>query len=422
MAAVAETFEIKRAERKQARLRLALAGSSGGGKTASSLLLARGIVEEYLARGLLTGTLEGKVGLIDTERRSAQLYAHLCPFDVIELDPPYTVDRYIAAMDAMERSGVLVMIVDSISHAWAGDGGVLSILNSIDDRQRFRAFGTQVNPTQDRFVDRILRSSCHMIVTMRSKTAWVVEQVEKNGRTVNQPRRIGLAPVQRPGIEFEFTTLLDLDSQTHKARAVKNRCPVFEDGKELLLTVEVGRGLARWMQEGAPAPAEPLGGTPLDRATAVADAAARACERAANIPDLSRAFADGDKAIREFVTVSVEERAALRARLAEVKDARKAALAAVPTGAGDNLPPDVADALEMLVREAQVDMGGLLDVMKAPVLRAIPEGQLQAAVRWIYDNRIGKAALHMPAALMSRGITLEAGRFDDMKDDLPWQD
>ena len=238
----AEQFEIKRAERKQARLRLAVCAASNGGKTWTALELAFGIVEQLIARGVLTSgplaaPLEGKVGLIDTERRSAQLYAHLGAFDTIELGPPHSVERYVGAMQALERAGCAVIILDSISHAWVGHGGVRSLLDRFEAHQRFSAFGTVVNPAQDEFVDAMLRSPCHVIATMRSKTEWVLEDKEnKQGRVVKTPRRVGMAPIQRPGIEYEFTTLLDLDTDTHFARVVKNRCPLFANWQPKMIT------------------------------------------------------------------------------------------------------------------------------------------------------------------------------------------
>lgn len=328
---MSEQFEIRRAERRQARLRLALCGASGAGKTWSALLLARGLVEELIARGILTGTLEGKIGMVDTERRSGSLYAHVAPFDTIDLGPPYSVDRYIGALHALERAGCAVVILDSISHAWASEGGVLALLDRLEARERFSGFGTVVNPAQDQFVDAILRSPCHIVVTMRSKTAWVLEAREKGGRTVQVPKRIGMAPVQRPGIEYEFTTLLELDTSTHLGRPVKNRCPVFEDGKEFRVSVETGRTLATWLLEAAPAPEDPVSGSPLERAQAVLQAGLRAIERAGNGPDLARVYENSKTALQGYVpTVPAAEVNPMLAELAQAKDARKVALGVAP--------------------------------------------------------------------------------------------
>lgn len=343
---MAEQFEIRRAERRQARLRMALCGASGAGKTWSALLLARGLVEELISRGELAGTLEGKIGMVDTERRSGSLYAHVAPFDTIDLGPPYSVERYIGALHALERSGCAVVILDSISHAWASEGGVLALLDRLEARERFSGFGTVVNPAQDQFVDAILRSPCHIIVTMRSKTAWVLEAREKGGRTVQVPKRIGMAPVQRPGIEYEFTTLLELDTSTHLGRPVKNRCPVFEDGKEVRVGVETGRALATWLLEAAPAPEEPVSGTPAERCHAVLQAGLRAIERAGNGPDLARVYEGAKLALQAFVpAVPAAEVNPMLAELAQAKDVRKVELGVAPR-------PQNMTATEVLERQA----------------------------------------------------------------------
>lgn len=332
---MAETFEIKRAERRQARLRLAVCAASNGGKTWTSLLLAFGLVEQLIARGVLAGPVEGKVGLVDTERKSAQLYAHVGPFDTIELGPPHSVERYVGALQALERAGCVVIILDSISHAWVGQGGVLALLTRFEAGERFSAFNTTINPAQDEFVDSMLRSPCHIVATMRSKTAWVLEDREnRQGRMVKTPRRIGMAPIQRPGIEFEFTTLLDLDTETHQARVLKNRCPVFEQWVPKVITREHGRQLADWLLDGVPAPMEPISGTPLDRARAVAEAALRAIERAQNLPDLARVFANAQRELRSFPpAVSKDEVVPLLEQVMAAKEVRKAALTGQSTPA-----------------------------------------------------------------------------------------
>lgn len=328
-----EHFEIKRAERRQARLRLAIAAASGGGKTWTALELAFGICEQLIARGALkpgplASPLEGLVGLIDTERKSAQLYSHLGPFDTIELGPPHTVDRYIGAQQALERAGCAVIIEDSISHAWVGDGGVLAILNRFQESARFSAFNTAVNPEQSRFIDALLRSPAHIIATMRSKTVWVLEdRVNKSGHTVKAPRRVGMAPIQRPGVEYEFTTLLNLDTDTHVARVDKNRCTVFDAWVPKVVGREHGRQLADWLLEGAPEPSSAISGTPLERLRATAEAAMRGFERCENIPDLGRLFEKAVREVRAFHPAVPEDE--LRPVLESVvgsKDARKQVL------------------------------------------------------------------------------------------------
>lgn len=247
---------FKRAQRVQARLRLGLSAVSGGGKTMGALRLAKGIVQSLIDTGQVQGGIEGKIALIDTERKSASLYAHVVPFDTLELEPPYSVDRYQQAIDAAERAGYVVCIIDQISHAWAGPGGQLEWIDTLKaGAKNAISPWAKVTPVQQEFYDRMLRSPMHLIVTMRAKTEWVIEDVVgEGGRVRKVPRKIGLQPVQREGIEYEFTTMLDIDLDTHMATASKDRTSLFMD-RSTRLDEDCGRKLAEWLVSGVSAPA-----------------------------------------------------------------------------------------------------------------------------------------------------------------------
>lgn len=427
-----EEFEIKRAERKQAKLRLAVAAASGGGKTWTSLEVAFGIVEQLIARGILTGRVEGKVGLVDTERKSSQLYAHLGPFDTIELGPPHSVERYIGAMQALERAGCVVIVLDSISHAWVGDGGVLSILNRFNAGERFSAFGTDVNPAQDKFIDAMLKSPAHVIATMRSKTAWVLEDRQnRSGHMVKTPRRIGMAPIQRPGIEFEFTTLVDLDTETHVARVLKNRCPLFDDWQPKKLTREHGRQLVDWLLEGAPEPKEPVSGTPAERAQATAEAAERACMRAATLPDLQRIYVESIENLKSFSgAVDALALVSLRDRVVNAKDARKGELGA-PSSVTTITPDDAID-LEDMLRKAKWPPEEFLAKVGVKRLALLPAVQLRGILYEIQGEALARMCEEPPAIPERLQAKLglkkppapgskKTDAFDDFADDIPWK-
>ena len=432
---MAEQFAIERAVRDEARLRLAVCAASNGGKTWTALEVAFGIVEEYLARGLISGTLEGKVGVIDTERKSSRLYAHLGPFDAINLGPPYSVNRYCAAMDQLEHAGYFVIVLDSISHAWAGAGGVLALLDTFESKDRFtKAFSSTVNPAQDEFVDAILRSPCHVVATMRSKTAWVLEDVESHGRTVKTPRRIGLAPVQRPGIEYEFTTLLDLDTDTHAARVVKNRCPHFANWRPRVVTREDGRALAAWLLEATPDRQPQAGGSPLERCAATAAMSIVACERCANVPDLARVY---EGALQQLVQyrpyVPLERYRELRDAVIAAKDARKLALGGdraqrpIDTSSGEEPAPAVAAGfMEGRITEDQertlrerllalgINLGDALVALKVPRLADVSAAGYQAALSWLEAEGERASKDKRPRAPVAKD------HFADLKDDIPF--
>lgn len=228
---------FRKAERKQAKLRLALCGPSGSGKTYSALLIAQG-----LAPG-------GKIALIDTERGSGELYADLTEYDVAPLEPPYTPARYIELIESAEEAGYDVLIIDSLSHAWTGEGGVLDMHDKAAAASRsgnsFAAW-REVTPQHNQLVDAILGANLHIITTMRTKTAY---DLVDDGRGKKKPVKIGLAPVQRDGMEYEFTLVMDLSIEGHVATASKDRTRLF-DGQHFVPQASTGEALRDWLGDG----------------------------------------------------------------------------------------------------------------------------------------------------------------------------
>lgn len=221
-----------RAQRKKAKLRLAACGPSGSGKTMSALLVAMGI--------------GGSIAMIDTENGSGELYAHVTEYDVCTITPPYTPEKYVQAIHAAEAAGYNVIIIDSLTHAWAGRGG---LLEEVDKRKtganHFSAW-RDVTPMHNNLVEAMLQSSAHIIATMRTKTAYDMVKNEK-GKVV--PVKVGLAPVQRDGMEYEFTVVLDLDVDKHTASASKDRTGLF-DGKVFIPSEDTGKELLKWLETG----------------------------------------------------------------------------------------------------------------------------------------------------------------------------
>lgn len=225
-------MEIRRAERKKAKLRLGISAPSGGGKTYSALLMAFG--------------LGGKVGLIDTEHGSGDLYAHLGEYDIIGIEAPYSVIKYREAIKAFESAGYDTIIIDSLSHAWAGDGGLLDKQGKLADRgtNSFAAWRT-ITPEHNALVESMLQSPCHIIATMRSKQEYILETNDKGKQT---PKKVGMAPVQREGMEYEFTVMLDVD-MNHIASASKDRTSLF-DGQFFKIEQKTGETLLNWLDSG----------------------------------------------------------------------------------------------------------------------------------------------------------------------------
>jgi hypothetical protein len=221
--------EFHKAERKKGKLRLAIAGPAGSGKTYSALLIALG--------------LGGRIAMIDTERGSGELYDHLGQYDACTIHPPFEPKKYVEAIHAAEDLGYETIIIDSLSHAWVGQGGLLDVHGHIADKtgNSWSAW-RQVTPKHNELVDAMLQSRCHIIATMRSKMEYA--QVEENGK--KQVKKLGMSPIQRDGMEYEFTVFIDLDQQ-HTATTTKDRTTLF-DGQYFVPTVETGRTLLAWLE------------------------------------------------------------------------------------------------------------------------------------------------------------------------------
>jgi hypothetical protein len=238
-----EVVMFQKAEKKQGKLRIALTGPSGSGKTMSALLIAQGIIEQMRKMGLDTGK---GIAVIDTENGSAADYADRFEFDFLKIDPPYTIQKYMAALKDAYEGGYAVVDIDSISHAWAGEGGLLQKKEQLDSRggNQYTNWAA-ITKEHEQFKGMILSNKIHLIATMRSKQDYVLEQ--KDGGKL-APKKVGMAPIQRDGMEYEFTTVLDL-GMDHSASASKDRTGIFD--KQLFIpTVETGKGLLVWRMSG----------------------------------------------------------------------------------------------------------------------------------------------------------------------------
>jgi hypothetical protein len=217
-----------KAERKKIKLKIAITGPSGAGKTYSALRLAKG--------------LGGKMALIDTENGSASLYSENFEFDTMELGPPFTSQKYIDAINAAVKAGYDVLIIDSITHQWKADGGILSRKEQVDARggNSFSNW-SKFTPEHDKFISVIAHSDIHIIATMRSKQEYSMGEGDK-GKTKVQ--KLGTAPVQREGMEYEFTTVFDV-AMNHEAETSKDRTGLFKGFFQV--TERTGEVLRDWL-------------------------------------------------------------------------------------------------------------------------------------------------------------------------------
>ncbi|MDH2379213.1 ATP-binding protein [Providencia rettgeri] len=229
-------MKFAKALRKKAKLRLALTGPSGSGKTYGALEITKG--------------LGGKTAVIDTEKGSASLYSDRFNFDVLELDPPFTPERFIEAIGAAQEAGYDNLIIDSITHEWSGSGGCLELLDGLA-KAKYRgntwSAWSEITPRHNAFLDAILRSDLHIIATMRSKTE--TAQVDK-GNGKKGVDKLGMKSEQRDGVEYEFTTVLDLNHETHTAMASKDRTGLFSNAEVTQLNESTGKKLMDWLNDG----------------------------------------------------------------------------------------------------------------------------------------------------------------------------
>ena len=226
-----------KATKKKAKLRLALFGASGSGKTYTALRIATGI--------------GGKIAVIDSERGSASKYSDRFNFDVVELDEQ-RIENYIGYINEAEKSAYNVLIIDSMTHAWQ------ELLQEVEKIAQAQFKGntwsawSKGTPKQKSLVDALLGFNGHIIATMRSKTEWVIEA--NNGK--NKPVRVGLSPEQGKGIEYEFDLLIELTPE-HFANVLKDRTGKYQDKTIEKPDEKFGKELSDWLNDGDVVPEKP---------------------------------------------------------------------------------------------------------------------------------------------------------------------
>ena len=225
-------MKLTQASRKRVNLRLNIASPSGFGKTYSALLIAYGI----------TGNWQ-KIAVIDTENDSASLYSQLGSYNTLPLSPPYSPERYIKAIKTCEDAGMQLIILDSITHVWKGQGGLLEYQNALGGRYQDWAKAT---PLYQQWLNTILLSKCHIITTNRKKQGY--NMITEGNKT--KVEKAGLDDEIRDGYEYEMTVALEIINDKHMARASKDRTQLFVDKPEFIISVETGISILDWCNQG----------------------------------------------------------------------------------------------------------------------------------------------------------------------------
>lgn len=257
------TIQFRKASRKKARLRLGISAPSGCGKTLGALLLAFGVLRDSYAE-LSDADIWAKIAMIDTEEGSGELYVGKIEHGLMiheflynRISAPFTAVKYLENIKAAEKAGAEIIIIDSLTHAWAGTGGLLEKQGKITDADKHKnswAAWRHITPEHTALVDAMLQSPVHIIGTMRSK----VEHAQVNDAN-GKPKiiKLGMAPIQREGMEYEFTAFFDISDQSI-AHATKDRTGLFAsvnaagvlEKREFMITPAVGQELYKWLNTG----------------------------------------------------------------------------------------------------------------------------------------------------------------------------
>ena len=223
-------MQLQVANKKKTKIKMALQGPAGSGKTKDALLIAYGLCGKW-----------DKIAVIDTENRSADLYADLGNYFVLPFIAPFSPERYVEAITVCLTAGIEVIILDSLTHEWEYilDTHSAMVGNSFTN-------WSKLTPRHNQFVQTMLQTDVHIIGTMRSKQEYVLN--EKNGKMV--PEKMGMKGIQREGMDYEFTLVLELDIALH-AKATKDRTQLFFGKPEFIPSAETGKKIIEWCNTGS---------------------------------------------------------------------------------------------------------------------------------------------------------------------------
>jgi len=226
-------MQLQQTQRHNVKLRLGISGASGFGKTYSALQLAYGMTQDW-----------SKIAVIDTENSSASLYSDLGNFNVLNLFPSYSPERYIEAIGICEKSNIEVIIIDSITHEWQGEGGCLQIHEQLGGRFQDWA---RVKPRHQKFIDKILQSKSHIITTTRRKTDYSLD-INSNGKS--KVVKHGTKEITSEGFEYELSVNFELINENHLCKVSKDRTNLFSGKPEFVINSAIGKKLIAWCNQG----------------------------------------------------------------------------------------------------------------------------------------------------------------------------
>lgn len=290
--------QIKKASRQQVKVKIGMMGISGSGKTMSALLLGYGLLKATHPE-MSDPQIWEKILVVDTENQSSALYAgigvggtRIGEFLTIDLEAPFTVDKYIDAINTAEDAGVEFLIIDSMSHAWQSEGGLLDKQATVAKRMNGQSYQAwrEITPLYNKLIDRILQCNMHVVSTYRGKKEYALEEGDNGRKKVTAK---GMGAQFREGADYESTVYFEID-QNHGAIATKDRTHLF-DGQYFLISPETGKQIYQWLSTAAQAPAV-VKAAPAPAPAVVEEAPA---EPVASEEDIAKAIGMVDAVIKE---------------------------------------------------------------------------------------------------------------------------
>lgn len=238
---------LKRAVRAKMKVPIMLMGASGSGKTVSALLIAKGIVWEMFP-DLLDDEKWEKIAVIDTEHSRSTLYAGMTikeqeigSFLHYDLKAPFSPQRYKDAFMECKQAGCEVIIIDSITHAWNAEGGILQKVDALGGK--FSDW-SKVKPDENMLLSLFLDTDVHVIACVRSKQGYEITTLD-TGKL--QIEKVGLKAEQKDSLEYEFAITFQL-YQNHTAEAMKDNSNSFDE--RFIITEQTGKQIYDWAEQG----------------------------------------------------------------------------------------------------------------------------------------------------------------------------
>lgn len=266
-------YDFRPAVRDHTSVLIGLAGASGSGKTLSALKLATGLAGKT-----------GKIAFIDTERGRGKHYAPppgvpadpakgTFAFDYLELNPPFAPARYLDAIRAADEAGYAVIVIDSFSHVWEGEGGVLDMQEAEFARMGSRdavKMASWIKPKGEhkRMVGRLIQCRAHLLICLRAQEKVKIVKGAGGKQEIiaasERPPAERWEPICEKRFPYELTASFVLQPGDPgvpvPVKLQDQHRAFFPEGQKI--SEAAGAGLAAWA---GGKPAEPVGAAPLTR-------------------------------------------------------------------------------------------------------------------------------------------------------------